>query len=280
MNNQIYNPKNEDNLYNYLTGLIEGDGHIYVPKTKYSDKKNYPSIQICFHLKDLPLCMKIQQALGFGSIHRKKGVNAYVFTINAQKDVLDSINFLNGRMRTPKLYYLHNLIDWFPELNLKKLPINKEPLTNNSWLAGFVEADGHFSIRATNTQKYPRVECRLEITQRQVDLLNNNNLEFLIPIAELCNTRVEYIREDTKHPQFRVRTLNILGTENTINYFKEYPLFGTKYLNYKDFVAAFELFKRKDLNYVEECIKIKNQMNDCRTIWNWDHLINFYSINK
>jgi hypothetical protein len=31
-----------------------------------------------------------------------------------------------------------------------------------------------------------------------VDLLNNNNLEFLIPIAELCNTRVEYIREDTK----------------------------------------------------------------------------------
>ena len=200
MNNQIYNPKNEDNLYNYLTGLIEGDGHIYVPKTKYSDKnkKNYPSIQICFHLKDLPLCMKIQQALGFGSIHRKKGVNAYVFSINAQKDVLDSINFLNGRMRTPKLYYLHNLIDWFPELNLKKLPINKEPLTNNSWLAGFVEADGHFSIRATNTQKYPRVECRLEITQRQVDLLNNNNLEFLIPIAELCNTRVEYIREDTK----------------------------------------------------------------------------------
>jgi len=80
-----------------------------------------------------------------------------------------------------------------------------------------------------------------------VDLLNNNNLEFLNPIAELCNTRVEYIREDTKHPQFRVRTLNILGTENTINYFKEYPLLT-------------------DLNYVEECIKIKNQMNDCRTI--------------
>ena len=71
MNNNFNN-----NFCNYLTGLIEGDGHIYVPKTERSDKNkiNYPSIQICFHLKDLPLCMKIVEILGFGSINKKKVV--------------------------------------------------------------------------------------------------------------------------------------------------------------------------------------------------------------
>ena len=37
----------------YLTGLIEGDGTIVVPKNLWSPKSklNYPSIQIVFHLK-------------------------------------------------------------------------------------------------------------------------------------------------------------------------------------------------------------------------------------
>ena len=79
-----------NNLFNYITGLVEGDGHIFVPKTRLSDKnkKNYPSIQICFHLKDLPLCMKLQETLGFGAINRKKGVNAYIYSINSYKDIL------------------------------------------------------------------------------------------------------------------------------------------------------------------------------------------------
>jgi hypothetical protein len=71
-----------------------------------------------------------------------------------------------------------------------------------------------------------------------------------------------------------------LGNETVINYFNKFPLFGTKYLNYKDWVTVFELFKRKDYNYIEECTKIKNQMNDYRTLWNWDHLKNFYSLDK
>jgi len=68
----------------YLTGLIEGDGTIFVPKTDRSikGKLNYPSIQIVFHLKDLPLALLIQKNLGYGSISRKKGVNAYILTIN------------------------------------------------------------------------------------------------------------------------------------------------------------------------------------------------------
>ena len=58
----------------YFTGILEGDGAIVVPDTLRSPKGklNYPSIQVVFHLKDLPLALIIQKELGFGSLSRKK----------------------------------------------------------------------------------------------------------------------------------------------------------------------------------------------------------------
>ena len=84
-NNTIYNKDYSDlNFSAYLAGLIEGDGSIVVPKTERSAKGkiNYPSIQIVFHLKDLPLALMIQKVLNNGSLSRKKGVNAYVLSIH------------------------------------------------------------------------------------------------------------------------------------------------------------------------------------------------------
>lgn len=70
----------ETRLASYVAGLIAGDGTIHVPKTERSNKGNYnyPSIQIVFHLKDLPLALLIQKEIGHGTIRRKKGVNATV----------------------------------------------------------------------------------------------------------------------------------------------------------------------------------------------------------
>lgn len=63
----------------YLTGLIEGDGTIIVPKTERSPKGvlNYASVQIVFHLKDLPLALMIQKVLGEGSLAKKEWMLIY-----------------------------------------------------------------------------------------------------------------------------------------------------------------------------------------------------------
>ncbi len=97
----------------YLAGLIEGDGSIFVPETLRSakGKLNYPSIQICFHLKDLPLAMLIQKELGYGSLARVKGVNAYVLTINNFDGLILVTSLINGNMKTPKVHALFKLID-------------------------------------------------------------------------------------------------------------------------------------------------------------------------
>lgn len=74
INNKKYADSSSNNFSYYLTGLIEGDGTIIVPDSIRSEKGrlNYPSIQIVFYLKDLPLAMLIQKELGHGSLSRKK----------------------------------------------------------------------------------------------------------------------------------------------------------------------------------------------------------------
>lgn len=81
--------------------MIEGDGTIFVPKTVKDDKGRitYPSIQIVFGLYDLPLALTIQKTLGYGSISRKKGKNAYIFTINNKDGLIKLINLVAAQQR-------------------------------------------------------------------------------------------------------------------------------------------------------------------------------------
>lgn len=274
----------------YLTGLIEGDGTIIVPHLIRSAKGrlNYPSIQIVFHLKDLPLAMLIQKELGHGSLSRKKGVNAYILTINNIIGLLLIVKLINGKMRTAKIVSLNKLINWlncrYENLGLDLNPLNKELLTNNSWLSGFIEADGHFSLRTTETGKYPRIECKLEISQRQKDHNNLDNYDFLNEIALLLLCEVKSIRITSKTPEYRVRTTSLKGNLILKNYLFNYPLFGSKYLDACDWLKALDIFKEgnhiKDKKINIEILKLKSNMNDSRSLFVWDHLQQFYKLNK
>jgi len=223
----------------YLTGLIEGDGTIITPKILRSPKGklNYPSIQITFHLKDLPLALLIQKELGLGSLSRKKGVNAYILTINSYEGILLIISLINGKMRTPKIHSLNALIDFLnktKKTNIEKYSVSIEPLYSNPWLSGFIEADASFQVRTTLSGKYPKLECKLEISQRREDHKGYDNLQFLSYIAEFLETEVKKIRSDKPKPEYRVRTTNLKGNIKAKNYLLQFPLFGTKHLDSLD----------------------------------------------
>jgi hypothetical protein len=107
-------------------------------------------------------------------------------------------------------------------------------MLSNAWLSGFIEADGHFSLRSTESGKYPRIECKFEISQRQKDQNNRDNLFFFKEIALSFESLVKSIRNDSNNPQYRVRTTNLKGNLAVVNYLTKYPLFGTKFSDYKD----------------------------------------------
>jgi len=291
LHSSFNNKNSKDNLNNlpfaaYLAGLIEGDGTIIVPNLLRSPKGklNYPSIQIVFHLKDLPLALMIQKELGFGSLTRKKGVNAYIFTINNYEGILFVISLLNGNMRTPKIYSLYKLIDFYQSkknIYIEKKPLNNSPLDSNGWLSGFIEADGSFQVRSTLSGKYPKYECKLEISQRQTDHKGFSNKEFLNKIADLFNTEVKETRLNRSFPEYRVRTTNLKGNNQIKNYLIKYPLFGTKYLDSRDWMKVVDLFNNGEHKTVlgkEKILEIKSFMNEKRTLFTWDHLQNFYKL--
>lgn len=102
-------------------------------------------------------------------------------------------------------------------------------------------------------------------------------------IALSLGSLVKPTKNDSDNPQYRVRTRNLKGNLAVIDYLTKYPLFGTKFSDYKDWVKVVELFNQSsfnhklNMNYVKQ---IKSGMNDKRTIFVWDHLQNFYNLNK
>jgi hypothetical protein len=303
----------------YLTGLIEGDGTIITPKSLRSPKGklNYPSIQIVFHLKDLPLALLVQKELGVGSLSRKKGVDAYLLTINSYEGILLIISLINGNMRTPKIYSLNALIDFLNKTkgtNFEKHSVSIEPLDSNPWLSGFIEADASFQVRTTLSGKYPKLECKLEISfilypcgqgskpTGEFDSIKGVK-SFMLQIAQFLEIP-EYRFKQKKFKnfdKFTLKTHNIRSNEKFINYLNTYPLFSSKFLDYNDFVLALEIFKKLKINklecdldnldlstFNEESVTsygdlinlIKKRMGHNRTIFKWDHLQNFYCLNN
>ena len=272
----------------YLAGLIEGDGTIIVPKTERSPKGDlyYPSIQIVFDLRDLPLALIIQSKLSHGSISRKKASNAYVLSINKLEGIIFVTHLINSYMRTPKILALHRLIDWLNSrfnLNIEKKNKDTSSINSNSWLSGFIDADGHFSVRTTLDSKYPRIECKFELSQRQNDHNNENNFEFLSLIANFLSSSVKEIRMNKPKPEYRVRTTSLNSNFILIDYLEKYPIFSSKYLNYQDWLKVLAYFKAKtntETESIKTIVEIKSQMNNKRTEFNWDHLNKFYNLYK
>lgn len=263
----------------YLAGLIEGDGTIIVPKQERSTKGklNYPSVQIVFQLKDFPLCQIVQKLIGHGSISKKKNTAAYILTINNIEGLIVLSNLINGKMRGPKYYQFTLLIVYLnkkcPNLNMKPLGFNLSPLESDSWLSGFIEADGSFQVRTSLSSKYPRLSLSFELVQSRVTRYGFTMFTIMEDIAVFLETNVKKIRSDRKNPQYRLRTSSLKTNKNIRDYLVKYPLKGTKYLDFIDWCKVLSYFEQKThIENTAHIVEIKSQMNQHRTVYNWDHL--------
>ena len=193
------------------------------------------------------------------------------------------INLINGRFRTPKIYALLNLIDWLNTKNktiyLEKKDLDNSPLDSNAWLSGLIESDGHFTVRTSIGSQYTKLECKLELTQRQNDQNGRNNLYFLEEIAKLFLTTVKLFKTNTNYPEYRIRTTSLKGNLAVENYLLKFPLFSTKFLDFNDWLKVLDYFKLgQHYDSIKEISNIKSNMHDNRVMFIWDHLQNFYKL--
>jgi hypothetical protein len=135
---------------------------------------------------------------------------------------------------------------------------------------GMIESDGHFSVRSTITGKTPKIECKFELSQRKKDHLGFSNETFLANISEFLNVSLKNIRENTPHPQYRLRTMSLESNLILVNYLNEYPLFGSKFLDYSNWKEILNLFNPKfkySKDNIDKVLNLKSEMNDKRTIF-------------
>ena len=186
-----------------------------------------------------------------------------------------------------KIHQLNSLIDWLSKnhnAQLEKLPLNKANLENSSWLSGYVDSDGSFSVQYTKTEngaKKRKISCRMRIEQRMLDPITNESYyDILNQICLLLNCNLlTKLQKSTNNTYYTLTASSKVSLTILINYFNKYSLFSSKYLDYKDWEqVAYLIINNQHLtdggiNTVE---LVRSRMNTKRIEFNWDHLNNFY----
>lgn len=272
-------------LSSYLAGLFEGDGHISISKP--GSKSNNLSLSITFHLKDLPLAVKLKEVIGFGWIRIKKEDNACVLTFHTVEGLIYVVCLINSYLRTPKLIKFNQLID---TLNIRygtkieKYSYQTQDFSKDAWLAGFTEADGSFGIILTKKEidesgkilKKRREACRFRIEQRMICPHTNESYEPLFKnIATFLNVNLNVVSRVSGSQYFNITAKSRKSLSILTNYFSTYSLLSSKYLDYLDWQTVVNLilsqshYEDKNLDLIEG---LKNNMNHNRSNLNWDHL--------
>lgn len=267
----------------YLAGLFEGDGHIWIQKT-FSGKNHNPRFCITFGLKNEPLAKILLEILESGFIRYKKSDNACVIVVSSVVGLKKIVSLINGKLRTPKIGQLDALINWLNKnhnANILLLPICDSSLSSDAWLSGFIDADGSFSVQHTKKENALKIKisCRLRVEQRMIDPLTKNSyFEILNKIATflLCNLLTRE-QKATGNTYYTLTASSLESLKVIIDYFNKYPLYSSKYLDYKDWEIVAKL-RLNNVHYTEDGISkvdiAKNSMNNTRTYFNWDHLKN------
>jgi hypothetical protein len=106
-------------------------------------------------------------------------------------------------------------------------------------LAGFVDADGSFSIQHTkleNNNKKRKISCRLRIEQRMYEPISKiSYFEVLTEIADFLGCNLKTRKQiSTSNEYFNLTASSRKSLLIILNYFKCFPLYSSKYLDYKD----------------------------------------------
>lgn len=280
------------NMRSYLAGLIEGDGHIAIHDKNSKSKVYRPKIIIVFNINDRPLAEKLSSVLKVGKVINRSSAGHVLLQILAKQEVLKIINMINGNMRTPKIEALHRAIRWINERDKSSIPclgLDTSSLISNSWLTGFTDADGNFSITVynrkknsklvrTNVQTFFRIEVKQSYSKNvTVNKGGANYFSIMAKIAEFFTVNL-YTRTRTVNDRifyaFMVISHNARSHDIVRNYFDRFPLYSYKYLSYKDWCRVQDLHRGTSLSkeVLDEIKMIKDQFNSKRKVFDFSHL--------
>lgn len=241
-------PLTDEQFGHYLAGLIEGDGNFSLNK-----------IVIAFHESDASLAYFIKERIGYGNVKKIKDKKALTYIVSNFEGRLKIANLINGKLRTNKIEsFKTNIINNLNNLNtnpINLLPLNKNSLLDNHWLAGFIDSDGSFQIKILNRVNRKLEEVRLSL---QIDQKTN---EILIQIKNELKGSIGYRK---KTDCFYYSSVNFNSAYLYINYLDKYHLQSSKIISFNKWRSVYlMIMNRKHLTQegIDQIKKIKLTLN-------------------
>jgi hypothetical protein len=166
---QLSNLNRDEQFFNWLAGVIDGDGNFDI--RKINSKLVLKSIRIKLHNRDIRILTRILNFLHRGRIRSDKNKPHSIYIVSTQEDMLFLINKLNGLIRI-KIDGFKKACDYFG-LNFIEPNYNIQP--NDPYFAGLVDTDGTIVFNYNCN----RIECNLEFKYN--DYTKKLNFDNVIP---------------------------------------------------------------------------------------------------
>jgi len=220
-----------DDWLTWFIGFSEGDGAFLTGKDK--------RLRFVLTQKEVSILNHIHNTLGIGRVKTFNQFSRYF--IDDKQGILILIALFNGNLVLNKRKI--QVRRWLDTLNISEINNNVLPLLNNSWLSGFIDAEGCFNVtllkRKTMTLGY-QVKLRFMIDQK-------DSLDTMLIIKDQLNLFLTHRKQkglDTF--MYRIESNSFKKVPLIVQYLNKFRLKTKKQESFDKWVLVYELVKNKN----------------------------------
>ena len=227
--------KNTDEISNdwltWFIGFSEGDGAFLTGKDK----------RLIFVLtqKETAILKHVHETLGIGRVRTYGPFSRY--RVDDKKGILILIALFNGNLVLDKRKV--QVKKWLDIINIEQRNNNVLPLLNNSWLSGFIDAEGCFNVtlfkRKSMILGY-QIKLRFMIDQKD----SLGNMLFIKDQLNLFLTNRK-LKKGSIGVMHRIESNSFIKVPLIIEYIHKFRLKSKKQESFDKWVTVYELVKNK-----------------------------------
>jgi len=220
-----------DKWLSWFIGFSEGDGAFLTGKDK--------RLRFVITQKEEAILNHIYETLGIGRVRRYGSFSRY--HVDDKKGIFILTSLFNGNLILNKRKV--QVKKWLDLLDIKEKPNTVLPLLSNSWLSGFIDAEGCFNVilfkRKAMILGY-QVKLRFMIDQKD----SLNSMLFIKDQLNLFLTHRKLKKEDNGS-MYRIESNSFIKVPLIIEYLKRFKLKSKKKESFDKWVTVYTLVKAK-----------------------------------